>query len=263
MTVLAELLVRHTRRHMPTRRVAVEAAYLPTNGAGHGRALLEGIASEVTAGLDDDDRPEVHRLLDATRAGAITVPRIALRHRLQTDFHGLARSRHRVVEEPNGLITLELDVHGPALPQLLAALLAASQLPRSGRLAAADALARGAAHPGRRPVGYGLRIVTVGSGATWPLDAPPGAATPAAVPHPWAGIATERRWALEVLGLTDPVAPTAREVQRRFRRLLRAAHPDHGGGAAEAAERIDSLREARAILLDWHAALDPDADLAS
>jgi hypothetical protein len=38
-------------------------------------------------------------------------------------------------------------------------------------------------------------------------------------------------------------------VQRRFRELLREAHPDHGGEAAEAALRISQLSEARRVLL--------------
>ena len=38
--LLAELNVRHTRRHMPTRRVALDGAYLPASGPAHGIALL-------------------------------------------------------------------------------------------------------------------------------------------------------------------------------------------------------------------------------
>ncbi len=37
--LLAELIVRHTRRHMPTRRVALDQVYLPTSGSAHGAAL--------------------------------------------------------------------------------------------------------------------------------------------------------------------------------------------------------------------------------
>jgi curved DNA-binding protein CbpA len=38
-------------------------------------------------------------------------------------------------------------------------------------------------------------------------------------------------------------------VQRRFRDLLREAHPDHGGASDDAANRISELTEARRILL--------------
>jgi hypothetical protein len=43
--------------------------------------------------------------------------------------------------------------------------------------------------------------------------------------------------------------PGRQEVQRRFRELLRDAHPDHGGDAMAAATRIAELSEARRILL--------------
>jgi hypothetical protein len=39
-------------------------------------------------------------------------------------------------------------------------------------------------------------------------------------------------------------------VQRQFREMLRAAHPDHGGAHEDAAERIADLTEARRILLE-------------
>ena len=42
------------------------------------------------------------------------------------------------------------------------------------------------------------------------------------------------------------------DVQKRFRRLLRTAHPDHGGASAGAAERIAELTEARELLLAEH-----------
>ncbi len=59
-----------------------------------------------------------------------------------------------------------------------------------------------------------------------------------------------RAWALDVLGL-DADAPdevSKRTVQRRFRNLLREAHPDHGGVTDDAANRIAELTEARRIL---------------
>ncbi|MET0728765.1 MAG: hypothetical protein ABWZ76_10765, partial [Acidimicrobiales bacterium] len=55
-------------------------------------------------------------------------------------------------------------------------------------------------------------------------------------------------WALGILGLAGP-SPDRRDVQRRFRELLRVAHPDHGGGSSNAPERIAELAEARRILL--------------
>ena len=55
-------------------------------------------------------------------------------------------------------------------------------------------------------------------------------------------------WALGILGLA-PEANQRKVVQDRFREVLRTAHPDHGGDADEAAQRITELTEARRILL--------------
>jgi hypothetical protein len=43
--------------------------------------------------------------------------------------------------------------------------------------------------------------------------------------------------------------PSPTEIQRRYRRLLIEAHPDHGGAQEDAAQRIADLTEARRILL--------------
>ncbi len=65
----------------------------------------------------------------------------------------------------------------------------------------------------------------------------------------WAGIPSERRWAMEVLGLRADMKVDRTDIQKRFRRLLRTAHPDHGGEHVGAAERIAELTEARELLL--------------
>jgi curved DNA-binding protein CbpA len=54
---------------------------------------------------------------------------------------------------------------------------------------------------------------------------------------------------MEVLGLGASMTVDRDDVNRRFRRLLRAAHPDSGGATASAAARIAELTEARTILL--------------
>ena len=94
--LLAELNVRHTRRHMPTRRVALDDGYLPTSGSAFGGALLGAVIAEHVPGLDEEQFDALNRLVDAARDG-LTVPRIALRYRLQTDTHGLDLSRHRII----------------------------------------------------------------------------------------------------------------------------------------------------------------------
>lgn len=45
------------------------------------------------------------------------------------------------------------------------------------------------------------------------------------------------------------IGPDRIEIQRRYRQLLIEAHPDHGGQADDAAQRIADLAEARRILL--------------
>ena len=54
---------------------------------------------------------------------------------------------------------------------------------------------------------------------------------------------------MEVLGLGADMKVDRTDVQKRFRRLLRTAHPDHGGESVGAAERIAELTEARELLL--------------
>jgi curved DNA-binding protein CbpA len=54
---------------------------------------------------------------------------------------------------------------------------------------------------------------------------------------------------MEVLGLHSGHAIERDDVQRRFRRLIRLAHPDHGAESAGAAERMAELSEARELLL--------------
>jgi hypothetical protein len=252
--ILAELNIRHTRRHQPTRRVALGDHYLPTSGAAYGAVLLGAVVSENLGGLDDEQRELLPRLL-ADAEGGLTVPRIALRHRLQTDTHGLDRSRHRIVAE-GGPLTLELDTHGWPTPQVLGAVMAAGQLPATARRPAFRAIANAVARPGMPPEGLEVRRLLEGVPGLRPYA--PGAA---AAPNgggdryadgdlaAWRGVPAERRWAMEVLGVRAGARVDREEVQRRFRRLLRLAHPDHGAADAGAAERIAELSEARELLL--------------
>jgi len=62
-------------------------------------------------------------------------------------------------------------------------------------------------------------------------------------------VAPDQRWAMEVLGLRAGMDVGRDDVNRRFRRLLREAHPDSGGTSSGAAARIEELTEARSILL--------------
>jgi hypothetical protein len=249
--LLAELNVRHTRRHMPTRRVALDGAYLPTSGPAHGAALLAAVAATNLPAIDDDERELLTRLLNDAKRG-LTIPRIALRHRLQHDVHGLDRSRHRVLGE-GGRIVVELDVHGSPTPQVLGAVMGAASLPPAPRAIALESLRRVV-----RGTGPGLtedievRYVVDGD---WNQVRPPLASAGDWVPgapaeeRQWVGIGADQRWAMEVLGLRAGMEIERDDVNQRFRRLLRVAHPDSGGSSAGAAARIAELTEARTILL--------------
>jgi len=247
--LLAELDIRHTRRHQPTRRVALGDAYLPTSGLAFGAVLLGGVVAECLTGLDEEQYDALGRFLDDARDG-LAVPRIALRYRLQTDTHGLDLSRHRVlgadVERGVHRPRLELDLHGPSAAQVVGAVMGAASLPPSGRTTALRAIVDAVAHPGVMPEGIEV---------TRRFEGIPGVRPPApgigrgGQESAWAGVPSERRWAMEVLGLDGTMIVERDDVQRRFRRLVRLAHPDHGAGNAGAAERIAEITEAREVLL--------------
>jgi hypothetical protein len=248
MTLHAELLIRHTRRHMPTRRVAIGTAYLPMTGTAHGGLLLGAVVQSRIGLLDDEQREQLPRLLFDARNG-LAVPAVALWYRMQFDTHGLDRSRHRVVEE-QGHIVVELDVHGASTPQVLGAIMAAAALAPTSRGLALRAVQQAVDGKFRYPQGVLVRRLEEGvpletpwaPGVTWQRGGPSGETR-------WEGIASERRWALEVLGCGPYTELERYEINRRFRRLLRDAHPDHGGRQDAAADRIAELGEARDLLL--------------
>jgi hypothetical protein len=247
--LLAELNIRHTRRHQPTRRVALGDAYVPTSGAAFGAVLLGAVVAEHVPWLDEEQHDALGRLVNDARTG-LSVPRIALRYRLQTDTHGLDLSRHRILEPDveRGSVQprLELDLHGPPTSQVLGALLGAASLPPSARTIAFRAIDAAVLRPGVLP--EGLEVVRRLEGIPGVRPPAPGARAGSANAA-WSGVPSERRWAMEVLGLTADMEVQRDDVQRRFRRLVRLAHPDHGAVNAGAAERIAELTDAREVLL--------------
>ncbi len=247
--LLAELNVRHTRRHMPTRRVALGDVYLPMSGPAYGAALLGAVISEFLGELDEEQRDLLPRLLHDAREG-LSVPRIALRYRLQTDTHGLDRSRHRILAEATTddapAVVLELDKHGRGAPQVIGAILAAAALPPSARWLALRAVDEALRRP-KLPAGMKLRRLVFGAPDLRPPL--PGAPVAFAADDLWVGVPSERRWAMEVLGLHTGMELERDDVQARFRRLVRLAHPDHGAEHERAAERLAELAEARELLL--------------
>ena len=259
--VLAELNVRHTRRHMPTRRVALGDTYLPTSGAAYGAVLLAAVVSEFAGELEEEQLELLPRLLEDAREG-LSVPRIALRYRLQTDTHGLDRSRHRIVAEATTSespgVVLEIDRHGRADPQVIGALLAAAALPPSGRSIALRAVSAALRAP-MLPTGMTVRRLLEGApDLRHFLPGSPRFGGP--LVDMWSGIPADRRRAMEVLGLHAEMAVARDDVQARFRRLVRLAHPDHGAATDRAAERLAELREARAVLFTFAESAEADAE---
>ncbi|MGI9119956.1 MAG: hypothetical protein ACR2G7_07540 [Acidimicrobiales bacterium] len=230
--LLAELEIWHSRPIAPTRRVALGRRVLPTDPApGFGGLLLGAIVAAYIADLDPDFTGELERLISDLGLG-LRIPQPRLRHRFQVDRIGLARTCHRLVGHGDD-VAFDLEEEGSAAAQILGAVYAAGALDLAHRGAVMDTLRRALRWKG--PVGPSLvaHLSGVGGARKWSTEA-------FAHPH---------RWALEVLELADEGAPERGDVQRRFRDLVRRAHPDHGGASEGAAQRISELSEARRILL--------------
>jgi hypothetical protein len=232
--LLAEFEVFHNRPYSPTRRIALGRRHLPIDPPpGFGAVLLGGIAAVAAEELDPEERDGLRRLMAHLEAGN-RIPQPQVRHRFQTDTHGLARTWVGLRGSGDAG---ELDIDGPGSPiqMALAAVYAAGQLPAGIRPRVFDVVRRGLAWRGAIGPDTFHHLTGV-TDLRWASTA----------------FADPRLWALDVLGLDETTSgggPSTKEVQRRFRQLLREAHPDHGAESAEAAERIADLAEARKILL--------------
>ncbi len=229
--IIAELEVYHSRPIAPTRRLALGMRNLPIDPApGPGGVLLAGILAQTAPNVDADLREALIRLFDDLEHGR-RIPQPRVRHRFQTDRVGLLRSTHRLVAVGSRL-EFEFDDHlGVPVQQALGALYAAGSLPAGVRPAVFDALRLALVWGSDVDARFisavmGGRSAELGDLRAWN--------DPVA-------------WALELFDLEG--AGTKRVVQRKFRDLLRAAHPDHGGHTESAAKRIAELTEARDILL--------------
>ncbi len=228
--LLAEIEIRHSRAIAPTRRIALGELYLPTDPApGFGGVLLAGIVGGFAPTLHEELRDDLDRLLwDVEYRGRVSQPR--LRHRYQVDVVGLDRSRHRLVGHADSM-ELVLDDHGSALPQVLGAVYAAAKLSLRVRASVFRLLRRATRWEGG-PDQRLLRFLTSDEAPYRPWRAP-----------------GDEGWALRVLGFSGGTEPARGEIVRRFRNLVRDAHPDHGAEAEGAGLRILELTEAKRILL--------------
>jgi len=231
--VLAELEVFQSRPIAPTRRLALGSSVLPVTPApGFGGILLGAVAGAFIAQVERDLHADLERLSYQLEHGH-RIPQPRLRHRFQTDHVGLSRRVHRLVGDGERM-HLDLDTSDgtTAGPQVLAVLYAAGRLPPESRGPVMRVVRRGLRWRGA----IDDRLIDAVSGRGGGLVTAAGR------------FADPEAWALGVLGLAGP-SPERGEIQRRFRELLRVAHPDHGGGETAAAERIAELSEARRILL--------------
>jgi hypothetical protein len=242
MVVLAELEIFCSRPHAPTRRVALGESDLPTEPPpGFGGILLGGVVAAHVGELDPDLVPDLFQLTRDLEAGRrVAQPR--LRYRLQVDTIGLNPVRHRLVGEGERL-SFDLDDHGAPAQQVLGAVYAAGELDGPVRPAIMAGIRR--AIRWRGSIGDELiaSLSGVRTGAVLGR---------AALENPMA-------WALDLLGFPPlergaaartvvASAPPAKDVLRRYREMLRHAHPDHGASTEGAAQRIAELAEARRIL---------------
>ena len=228
--VLAELEIWHTRPFTPTRRLSLGALDLPVDHSpGFGGLLLGGIVANHFGDVDDEVVPDLHRLLSQIERGERVVqPR--LRHRLQTDRHGLAKSVHRLRGNENEL-QFEFDSNGSELVQVLGAIYSLERLEEAARRSLSVVLSR--AMRWRGPLDSSFISYLAGSSAS-----------------NIAAMADPRAWALDLLGFpAGTVKPSKRQVQERYRAVLRSVHPDHGGDALTASKSIEEIGEARRVLL--------------
>jgi hypothetical protein len=237
--VVAELEICHSRPIAPTRRVALGMRDLPIDPApGPGGVLLAGILAHNAPGVDPELREDLMDVMDRLQHGRKVVqPRV--RHRFQVDRIGLTVSRQQLVSD-RGLLSFRFDDENARPVQLaLGAVYAAATLPATARDTVFEAFQ--AALVWSRPVdtsfiGYVLGGVNGETLSEYEQLK--------AWHDPFA-------WAMEILEIDGDGdgPPSKRVVQRRFRSLLRDAHPDHGGLSEAAAARIAELTEARRILL--------------
>ena len=239
--LLAELEVHHSRPIAPTRRIALGRVHLPADtDPGSGAILLGGVVARHIGGVNVDHWTDLERLADEVERGMrIAQPR--LRHRFQQDRVGLLRSRHQLLLDGRSSRFVHDDDKGAPVQHVLGAIYAASRYPLERRRTMLTVIRRGLRWIGGDEHDR-LIAHLCGKDTTFSLPA-------TATTDPLA-------WALDVLGFeadldetVDDDAPERDEVQRRFRTLLRDAHPDQGGEIDTAAHRIAELAEARRILL--------------
>ncbi len=235
VVIVAELDVFHSRPIAPTRRVALGTRDLPVDPApGAGGVLLAGIVANSGPGVPAELREDLLDVIDTLAAGERVIqPRV--RHRFQRDLVGLTHSPQRLVATDRAFEFDLEDGLGRPVQLVLGAIYAAASLPMVAQPVIFDIIRSSLVWD--KAVDNRFISFVMGGRSAALVDL-------RAWEDPMA-------WAMEILEIEgDPAhGPSRRLVQRRFRTLLRQAHPDHGGHSDNAADRIASLSEARRILL--------------
>lgn len=225
----------HSRAVAPTRRVALGKLDLPVSPApGFGGILLAGVVAAHMPDLDPDLFDDLDRLTHQLQAGH-RIPQPRLRHRFQVDRIGLTRSHHLLRGDGEDL-EFDLSDKGAPAQHILASVYAAGQMPLVARGRVLETIRLAMRWSGKLNRGFVAHVSGLDRSRAWSTRA----------------FQDPVQWAIEVLGLSgagDLEVPDRGQVQRRFREMLRQAHPDHGGDNDAAANRIAELTEARRILL--------------
>ena len=230
--LLAELEIRHSRAVAPTRRVALGDLWLPTDPppgfggillAGHrGRPCVSGSATISTTSWTRSSTPWIEAPA-SPNPGFATGSRPMLSASTAATTAWSAGARRCV---------LELDDHGAVLPQVLGAVYAASKLSYRARATVFRLIRRATRWQGDND--ERLMAYLTGDEAAY---------------RPWRTPAHNEDWARKILGFARHDEPTRNDIQTTFRRLVRTAHPDHGGASERAGQRITELTQAKRILL--------------
>lgn len=226
--LFAELEIMHTRPAVATRRIALGHLVLPVQPApGAGGLLLGAVAARFIGGVDPDLRLDLLRLVDEVERG-VRVVQPRLRHRYQTDRHGLAVSRHSL-RGSDEQVEMNFESKGSDLVQVLAAVYAIERLDDDVRPAVAEVVRRGMRWNG--PIGPPLIAFLAGADS-----------------DSLASLTDPRGWALALLGFDAATQPSAQQITSAYRERMRLVHPDLGGQVELAGHAISELRRARRIL---------------
>lgn len=217
--------------------MALGRAILPVEDSpGFGGLLLGAIVARYSQRIDPDLLEELEILTYQVEQGQ-RIPQPRLRHRLQKDRIGLSRSVHRLERLPNNRLHLNFANANEAPSQyVLAAVYAAGAIDRPARTDVMKVIRRAIGWQGDTASDEVLLGHLSSRYERFALSSS-SQADPVA-------------WALEVLGFDpDGGLPEVDDLRKMFRAELRNAHPDIGGAAHRAADRIAELTEARRILM--------------